>query len=79
VVVIAGHHHYLALRPQGLAHLGQDARSRGERVSDRALAELDHIPQEDEAIHAAQRLAEKAACIGVLEAVPAAPRAQVEI
>jgi hypothetical protein len=79
MIVVARHQHDLAGRAQSLAQLGQDARSRGERVPDRPLAELDDVAQENQAVGVGQGGAQPGSCTGVLESVPPAAGPQVQV
>jgi hypothetical protein len=79
VVVVAGEDHHLAPGAESLADAVKDARSRGERVPDRAFAQLEHIAEEHEPIDALELGEQGVAGRGIAETVTPAPRPQVEV
>jgi hypothetical protein len=78
VVVVAGDEDDVDLADRG-AELGEEGEGVLERGAERALAQLDHVAEQDEALGAAQLLDQEGADLRVAQEVAAARRAEVEV
>ena len=77
MVVIARHDHDLGAAPSALADRASTGRGRGERVAERALAQLEHVAEQHQPVDAGERLEQRAR--GSRRAQHVAPRARAEV
>jgi hypothetical protein len=77
--MVAGKDHDLLVATHPCDQAGQDARSCGERVSEWALAHLDHIPEQDQPIGGGGGVGERLDDSVVIERRTAVARADVQV
>jgi len=75
--VVARDHHHRRVRGQRCGEGREDARSCGERVPDRALPKLDQVSEQEQAIDAGERLAQRRQTLVVAGLVRTRPEVQV--
>ncbi|MFZ0042675.1 MAG: hypothetical protein WAK93_15290, partial [Solirubrobacteraceae bacterium] len=79
VIVIAGDDHDFAAGAEGRPDLLQWPRRRSQRLADRAMAKLEHVAEQHQAIDIGQRARQRAPGFGLAQDVPTGARPQVQI
>ena len=77
MVVVAGDERHLLTRTEARHQAGKDARSCGERVTHRVLAQLDDVTEQDQMVDLGDRSRQRADDLIVVE--PAAPIARADV
>ena len=78
VVVVARHEHDLAAAHGG-PDLAEERLARSQRLADRAVAQLEDVAEEHEAVGAVQRLEQRRAHLGLAQDVGAGAPAEVQV
>ena len=79
VVVVAGRHDQLALRPERAADVGEERRRDLDRVAVRGLAQLERVAEDHEPVDLAERLQQRRAQVRAAQQVVALGLAEVQV